>query len=767
MSNRSAKKKLPAHIAARLAERGVDPEGILRHVHGDMDLQHGFVDQILAYDAEKLYILSGTEKVVHLKKENRLEAVFDPTGFSEIPVSELGKLSVDQMISQGRLISEKDGVFRELADFSIGRTANFEIFARNFNRSFGEDEEDSGPIGEEQELFCPKCGTRYPDPARKLCPKCMSRTNLAGRLMSLFKKYTFNVIMIVFLILLQSAFSILSPYFSTALIYDKVLAGAPGPDTVYYGVQLFHEAGLVILGLIAIRVVGVLLNIVRSNYMASTVPKVIYDMKMLIFTAMQRLSVGFYTSKQTGSLMTRVNDDANNVYNFFFGGVPYLVSSVLTFGGVLTVMMLINWKLCLIVAVSIPVILGSYVGIMRFLRRLYRANWVYNSRMNSLLSDALYGQRIIKAFTQEDSESARFESYSRRVQTAHTRLALTQNTAYPLVGLVMRIAQCVLLAFGTVLVLRREMSVGILLTLSAYLNMLFEPLGLFSSISNWWSSCLDSAQRIFEIADAKTDLPEAEHPVHLETIRGDFKAEGLLFEYEPGHPIVRDLNLEVKGGQMLGIVGKTGAGKSTLINLLARLYDPVEGVITLDGVNIKDIAIEDLRRNIGIVSQDIYLFIGSIADNIRYARPDATLDEVIRAARAACAHDFISKLPDGYETRVGAGGQGLSGGERQRISIARAIIQNPSILILDEATAAMDTETERRIQESLAALQKGRTTIAIAHRLSTLRDADVLAVIDKGRVVEYGTHSELIALENGTYRKLYDLQMEALKMIAG
>ncbi|MDD6263250.1 MAG: ABC transporter ATP-binding protein [Clostridiales bacterium] len=765
-------KKLPNHLAARFAERGVDPDKIIRHVMSDMDVERCFVDQVIAYDDEKLYILSGNEKVLHIPHEKRLDAVFEPTDFKEIPVSGLGKLTVDQMISVGRLVSEKDGNFTELADFSVGKTAAFEIFARNFNRHFGEDEEDDGPIAEEQELFCPKCGTRYPNPARKVCPKCVSKTSLSLRLFSLFKKYTFNIVIIMLLLIIQTAFSILSPYFSTALIYDKVLAdsalhAAGEIDTLYFGIDLFQRVGLVVLGLLAVRFLAVVQNIIRSLVLAATVPKVIYDMKLLIFSAMQRLSVGFYTSKQTGSLMTRVNDDANNVYNFFIGGIPYVISSVSTFVGVLVVMFLMNWKLTLIVFVSVPLILISYVLIMHFLRKLYRANWVYTSRMNSLLSDALYGQRVIKAFTQEDSENERFAAYSRRVQSAHTRLAVTQNTVYPLVGLIMRVAHCILLAFGTILVIRGEMTVGILLTLSAYLNMLFEPLGFFSNISNWWSSCTDSAQRIFEVIDAKSDLPEAENPVHKEVLRGDFKADGVLFEYDPGHPIVRNLTLEVKAGQMLGIVGKTGAGKSTLVNLLARLYDPIEGTITLDGENIKNIATEDLRRNIGIVSQDIYLFIGSIADNIRYARPDATLDEVIRAARAACAHDFIIKLPDGYETRVGAGGQGLSGGERQRLSIARAIIQNPSILILDEATAAMDTETERRIQESLTALQRGRTTLAIAHRLSTLRDADVLAVIDKGRVVEFGTHEELIAIENGTYNKLYTLQMEALKMISG
>lgn len=763
-----ANTRLPVYIAARFDERAVDPSQIIRYVKGDMELDHSYVDKVFAYDSENLYEMTGSEHVIQVKTAEKLNATFDVTDFKVTPLSKIGHLSVDQMISTGRLVSDKDGYLEEIAEFTIGRTNAFEIFAKNLNQFNNNTvEDDEGPIAEEPELFCPKCGTRYPDPNRKVCPKCLSRMSLTWRLMGLFKKFIPNVVIIILFMALTTVVNIFAPYFSTALVYDKVLVSEEVHDagqTVYMGVDLWREIGWVVLGLLAVRIVQVLLNILRARYIAGTVPRVIYEMKTMIFSSMQKLSVGFYTSKQTGSLMYRVTGDANNIYSFFISGIPYLVSSVFTFVGVLVMMFAISWKLTLIVSAAIPIIIGLYVLIMHVFKSMYHANWVYSSRMNSLLSDALYGQRVIKAFTQEDSENARFAIYSRKVYTAHTNLAVAQNTAYPLVGLIMRAAHCVLLGAGAVLVIKGQLKLGILMTFSAYLNMLFEPLGFFSSVSNWWASCVDSAQRVFEIIDAKTDLPEAENPVRIDRLKGDFEAKDVMFEYEPGRPVVRNLSATIKAGQMLGIVGKTGAGKSTFVNLLARLYDPVEGTITLDGHNLKDIATEDLRRNIGIVSQDIYLFIGSIADNIRYARPDASIDEVISAAKAACAHDFIIKLPDGYETRVGAGGQGLSGGEKQRVSIARAIIQNPSILILDEATAAMDTETERNIQASLSKLQQGRTTISIAHRLSTLRDADMLAVIDKGRVIEYGTHDELLELQ-GTYYKLYTLQMEALRFI--
>ena len=328
----------------------------------------------------------------------------------------------------------------------------------------------------------------------------------------------------------------------------------------------------------------------------------------------------------------------------------------------------------------------------------------------------------------------------------------------------MFLGQVVITVIGGMMVVRGEITLGTFLTFIAYLSMLYGPLEFMSWVSDWWARCVDSAQRVFEIIDAKPDVVDPEHPTVLAPMRGDITVRGAWFEYDPATPVLKGLDLSVEAGKMLGIVGKTGAGKSTLANLIARLYDVTEGEVLIDGVNVKQLSLAQLRQSIGIVSQDIYLFIGSIASNIRYARPDASIEDVIRAAKAASAHDFIMMLPDGYETRVGAGGQDLSGGEKQRLSIARTILQNPRILILDEATAAMDTETEASIQKSLSALQDGRTTIAIAHRLSTLRDADSLAVISEGKVVESGTHAELMKAR-GEYHKLYKIQMEGLKVI--
>ncbi len=493
-------------------------------------------------------------------------------------------------------------------------------------------------------------------------------------------------------------------------------------------------------------------------------PSVIYDIKVKIFKAMQRLSVGFYSSKQTGSLMDRVMRDANNIYWFFVDGIPGIITEMTTVIGVLIMMFLMNAKLSLLVLFLAPVVFVLLFFGEKLFRNMHHKTWVYHAKVSSMVSDNIAGQREIKAFAKEDEEYDRFSKVSGDYKDAELKLALTEATVFPLAEVAILLLTVIVLGIGSMMVAKGEsgMSTGTLLSYIVYLQMLTEPFDFLAWVSNWWSRCADSAQRVFEIVDAPAEITEKEDAVELRDFQGNIEITDLDFEYEPARPIIKAFNLKIRAGEMLGIVGKTGAGKSTIANLIARLYDPKKGSIRLDGIDLRDIRFDALRRNIGLVSQDIYLFMGSIADNIRYAKPDATMDEVIAAAKAASAHDFIMKLPDAYETYVGSGGQKLSGGEKQRISIARTIIQDPKILILDEATAAMDTETERNIQNSLSALKTGRTTLAIAHRLSTLRDADQLAVIEEGTLIEYGTFAELIE-KKGAFYKLYEIQNEALK----
>lgn len=745
---------MPEYMLSAFAAEGIDTSKLIYATHSDSADKDWYSDVYIAVSNENMYILYGEEKIVKTTGARRIVAVYDAKELENYPLLELGELTCERLLSTARLCSGKDDKTSILLVFSIGFLSDIERLIKVI-QNIREGKKPLNDILIDEQRFCPKCGTRYPEPERKLCPKCMDKVSITRRLMGFFVHYRSKVAVIFLAMLAGSVFSMISPLIGTKFFFDEVLV----EDGSYYGAIL----GAVCL-IFIVRAIGVALNIFYSYVLAKTVPWIVQDLKLKIFEAMQRLSVGFYTSKRTGSLMNRINQDANNIYWFFVDGLPYVIVNVFTFTGVIILMCVLNIKLALICLLILPMTIIFFRILWSVFRHFHHKNWVYNSQLNSMLSDSVNGQRVIKAFAREDAEAKRFAEVGAKQAVVDINAMNTSSTAFPLIYLFMFLGQVIITGIGGNMVLEGEITLGTLLTFIAYLSMLYGPLEFMSWVSNWWARCVDSAQRVFEIIDAKPDISEPDEPVILDRISGNIELKGVKFEYDPATPVLKGLDLSVKAGQMLGIVGKTGAGKSTMANLIARLYDVDEGSITIDGVNVKQLSLTQLRQSIGIVSQDIYLFIGTIADNIRYARPKASIEDVIKAAKAASAHEFIMALPDSYETKVGAGGQDLSGGEKQRLSIARTILQDPDILILDEATAAMDTETEASIQKALYDLQKDRTTIAIAHRLSTLRDADSLAVISDGKVVESGTHRELMQ-KKGEYHKLYTIQLEGLKVI--
>jgi ATP-binding cassette subfamily B protein len=398
--------------------------------------------------------------------------------------------------------------------------------------------------------------------------------------------------------------------------------------------------------------------------------------------------------------------------------------------------------------------------------KMYAKSWSRRRSFNSLIADVLNGMRVVKSFSREDDEMKRFSKRSTKSAEADTEIGTKAAKIFPMLFYLLKIGSYIVWGIGGWQVMTKTgtMDYAILMTFVAYFSLIYGPIEFLADVSNWWSDCLNSLQRLFEINDAVPEVKEKEKPVAIESVKGDVEFKNVSFSYVENRKVIDDISFKVPAGTTLGIVGHTGAGKSTLANLLTRLYDAGEGEVLIDGVNVKDLSFETLRTSVAIVSQETYLFRGSILENIRYACPDATNEQVIAASKIASAHEFIAKYPDGYHTQVGFGNKELSGGERQRVSIARAILKNPQILILDEATAAMDTQTERQIQEALNRLTKGRTTIIIAHRLSTLRDADNLIVIENGKMPESGTAKELL-LKKGVYFKLYKMQAEALKTI--
>ncbi len=773
-------------VIGLLEAQGLRTKDFLLCATGDMDNEGSYCAAWVAMDAEGLYIATGKEAVYKQKGNKRLKAGAELYRLETVPLAGIEKLSVERYATTGRLVarvlpeSEKkeagdsasvnDAVDHESATggedtallrFSIGKAKEFQLLCE-LHEALREGKDTAAILdGANEELHCPKCGQRYPS-KKNVCPHCIPKRSTAVRLFRFFGGYKKQVGTILALMLALTGFEALMPKIGTEMLFDKVLGGDGADYTQQQRVVMLSWLVLAVLGL---RLLNALSRMGSEYILAGVVSGVIYDIKLKIFSAMQRLSVGFYSSKQTGSLMERVTEDALNIQFFFVDGVPYIINSVFTLLGVITMMFFIDVKLTLLVLIALPLIMVLLALGNRVFRRLHHRVWAGSAKLTSMASDNINGQRVIKVFSKEREEAERFGKLSGALRNAETAHSGRENTLFPLFTGLVLILTTIVLALGGNAVLNHTLKPGELIAFTIYMNMLGGPIEFLSWVSNWWARCVDSAHRVFEISDTEAEICEPENPVELAPFRGGVELLELDFEYEPARPIIKKLNLRIEAGRMLGIVGKTGAGKTTIANLISRLYDPKAGCVRIDGVDVKDLSVAVLRRNIGLVSQDIYLFAGSVAENIRYAKPDASFSEVMAAAKAAAAHDFIMKLPDAYETRVGNGGQSLSGGERQRVSIARAILQNPKILILDEATAAMDTATERSIQESLGKLKRGRTTIAIAHRLSTLRDADMLAVIEGGELKEFGSFDALLK-QKGEFFRLYQMQNQAMAAMA-
>lgn len=668
------------------------------------------------------------------------------------PLAELKELVVHYYVGTVAL----NAVFQDETELimlrgSLGNGSAYQDFAQRVNALVRGTEAE---IKERRQDRCSKCNRLYPDPKRPVCPRCLDRRSLFKRVLSLTPPYAKLISVMIMLMLASSSVGLLSPYLGGRVFFDETLR----PDGKYAG-----KLGYIVLAMFATQLITLLINIFQGRVNSKVAAQIAYDLKTRVFGAMQNLSLRFYNQQQTGSLMTRVNNDADHLQYFFHDGLPFFIVNSLRLVGIIAILLAMDWQLALPVLIPVPLIVVITAKVRPMLWRLYTKRWRTGSRLNAVVNDSLSGMRVIKAFGREDAEISRFERRNQRVYDVFREVGNTTSTVFPLLSYLMGIGALVIWGFGGWRVVRGDLTFGTLMTFTGYLGMLYGPLDFMTRVVEWWSSSMNSAQRIFEIIDSTEVLwtPEAEELVELPKLKGAIEAQEVTFSYEEGRPILEDISFSVAPGEMIGIVGRSGAGKSTLINLIARLYDPNQGRMLIDGIDMRYVSQDDLRRRIGMVLQDTFLFRGTVFDNIAYAKPDATAEEVMEAARIANAHEFIAQLPDGYETVLGVRDIDLSGGERQRIAIARAVLHDPQILILDEATAAIDIETERLVQEALERLVEGRTTFAIAHRLSTLRKANRLLVLDRGRLVEMGHHSELLQ-QKGVYYKLLTTQREGL-----
>lgn len=640
------------------------------------------------------------------------------------------------------------------------------LFRKSYNKikkypEEAEEVEASADIQEQKAQYCPKCGTMYPDPKRKICPKCMNKRSIFGRTMKYFLQYRFKVIVIFACYFLAAGLNLVWPYLSGTVLYDEILPGKVSQSEIgRYGFALL----MLVLVMVLSKLVQQGVQLVQGTLMAQVVAATVRDMKQDVFSNMGRLSLGFFTSKQTGGLMTRVLSDANRVTDFFLDGFPYIFVHGFTILATFTVMFRLNWQMALVACILLPLLVFMSVKLKPKLWSLFGRRHRAERAVNNRVNDNLTGSRVVKAFGQQKQEKERFKAPNERLKEAEIRIVKYNNKFTILYNLVQEISNIWVWIVGVILLLNTHtVELGVLITFVGYVGQLNGPMNFFSRVFQMWSDSINAAQRMFEIMDAIPEIEEVENPKQIKNPKGEITLSHVSFGYETNHPVLKDISLHVNPGEMLGIVGRSGAGKTTLVNLISRLYDVDEGEIYLDGIPVKELAFHDLRKNVAMVSQDTYIFMGTVADNIAYANPEATREDVVQAAILASAHEFIANMPDGYDTVIGASGKDLSGGEKQRISIARAILANPKILILDEATASVDTETEKAIQNSLNYLVKGRTTLSIAHRLSTLRDANHLVVIDGGKIVEEGTHKEL-EKKQGIYYKLMELQTKSLAL---
>ena len=557
--------------------------------------------------------------------------------------------------------------------------------------------------------------------------------------------------------LLIAALGVVTPYISNEVLFDKVLGN---PESTASSVLS------IVLIIIGVRIASLFVNLLSGAISSTVAANVTYDLKKMIFNTISNLSLGFFTNRQTGGLMTQVNSDSLTLYWFFCDGFPYLVLNIVQLIAVMCVMLSQNLVLALYAFVTVPLFFLAFKFMFNVFDKLHAKTYSKRRSFNSLVSDVLNGMRVVKSFSREDEEMRRFNARNEGFAEARNEIQRFSARVFPFLHYLLRIGSYVVWGIGgwQVMSATGDMSYGRLAAFVGYFALIYGPVEQLADVSNWWSETLNAIQRLFEIRDAQPEVREPETPIIPEECIGKVEFKNVCFSYVENRKVIDGISFDIPAGSTLGIVGQTGAGKSTLANLLTRLYDVKEGGIYIDGVNIKQLPLAYLRENIAIVSQETYLFRGSILDNIRYACPDATREQIIAAAKTASAHDFIVKYPDGYDTEIGFGKRDLSGGEKQRISIARALLRNPKILILDEATAAMDTQTERNIQAALDRLTQNRTTVIIAHRLSTLRSADKLIAIENGKLAESGTAEELLK-QKGVYYKLYKLQAEALKTV--
>lgn len=581
-----------------------------------------------------------------------------------------------------------------------------------------------------------------------------SKIEIIKRLLIYVKPYKMKVIFVIFLLLIVMACGTLTPYLMKLSI-DTFVSEKNINALLFLG-----------CGLILVNVFSMLLSGIRTIAMSKITNQILVDIRHSLYTHIQTLSFNFFDNRPVGKIISRVVGDVNALQNLLNNSIVNLIPNVFTIILVVSVMLILNPMLGLVCLITMPLL-----TIAMFVIEIKADNkWkIFREHRSSLIGythESLSGMKVIQGFSKKQYAKGKFDNYIGSHAKGFMTAVYTQDFFWPFLDLFRGLSLVILLVSGYILNRKGNLTLGTLMAFFMYIDMLWRPIINLSSFYNAFVTSMSAGERIFDILDTKSDMLDKDSNNNLPTITGDIEFDQVTFAYSKGEgAALKDTSFKLKAGEKIALVGETGAGKTTITNLISRFYDPTFGCVKIDGIDIKDVNVESLRSQMGIMLQDSFLFSTSIKENIRYGKLNATDEEVVEAAKAVNAHEFIEKLEDGYDTNVNERGSRLSLGQRQLIAFARALIADPRILILDEATANIDTETEILVQDGIKKLMKGRTSIVIAHRLSTIRDCDKIFVLSHGKVVEEGTHDQLL-LNHEYYHKLYSAQYTFLKQDA-
>ena len=680
-------------------------------------------------------------------------------GTADVPIEELTLVQTEALVGGGRLSIERKDKPTITVPYSSSLAEKFSEVARGLEQL--RKREPFLINAQLDRTRCEKCGKLLPE-KNGICPACIRRLATLQRIASYLKPYKRHALLLVVVSLIQVGTALIPPIL-TRQIVDGVLVPKEGnTDSMSERLTLL---GLLVLAMVGIRVLNWGLEWAHGWTVSWLGARMTADIRNRLYQQLELLSLQFYDKRQVGAVMSRVTRDAGRLQEFLVEGLPYLIINALMVIGILGILLRMHWLLALLILVPVPFMMGW--GVIFWKRmRLYFNKWDQAwSDIMATVNETLSGIRVVKAFAQEAREIAAFGNRNKKIRQLAIRTEINWEIFFATTTLLTSFGILIVWFFGGQEVINDALTIGTLLAFYAYMWMLYEPIEWFGQVNSWMTRAFTGAERIFEVIDTPAEAykdPDA-HPIS--DLRGEISFKNVTFGYDKSKPVLHEINLNVTPGEMVGLVGRSGVGKTTTVNLICRFYDVDQGIIEVDGVPIQKIRLEDLRSQIGIVPQEPFLFSGTVAENISYGKPGASFEEIMEAAIAANAHNFIVGKSDGYDTQVGERGGELSGGEKQRVAIARAILHDPKILILDEATSSVDVETEKQIQEAIARLTQGRTTFAIAHRLSTLRNADRLVILEGGRIVEIGTHNELME-KKGIFYELVQLQQQTSEIIA-